>query len=480
MMKNTIATFSSINYVNGLNNASDWINASIPMAQPTRLSDEGLGTLPTKNSSTNWSTTSSSNSVSFSSIKNLSNNTGDSRSPMLEASAGTVYAVWDDTSNGNQEIYFKRSTDSGNHFDKTINLSSDDGASSQPEIAKFGNYVYIVWADRTTGSSDIYFKRSTDSGNHFDKTINLSSDQRVSAQPKIFAAMHNVFVVWRSCDDNEEAESCQILFRASMTGGSSFANVMTISNNTKISNHPQVSAVSTNVYVVWEDDSEGKDDIFFRASTDGGNHFDSIKNLSNNIGESYLAATNSIAAVSTNVYVVWEDDSEGKDDIFFRASTDGGNHFDSIKNLSNNNGSSQNPILAGIANDVYVIWSDNTPSNLDVFFKRSTDGGNHFDSIKNLSNNTGESFEQKISISGEAVYILWKDLIPGTNKDDIFFRASTDGGNHFDSIKNLSNNIGVSESAQVVASHYSVFVIWEDNSPRPGNFFEIFFRRGTG
>jgi hypothetical protein len=45
------------------------------------------------------------------------------------------------------------------------------------------------------------------------------------------------------------------------------------------------------------------------------------------------------------VYLVWRDDTSGNDDIFFRASNDGGQIFGNTINLSNNAGVSGNPVM---------------------------------------------------------------------------------------------------------------------------------------
>ena len=48
------------------------------------------------------------------------------------------------------------------------------------------------------------------------------------------------------------------------------------------------------------------------------------------------------------------------------------------------------PQITASGNNVYVVWSDSTTGNADIFFKRSTDGGATFSSPSiNLSNNAG-------------------------------------------------------------------------------------------
>ena len=74
---------------------------------------------------------------------------------------------------------------------------------------------------------------------------------------------------------------------------------------------------------------------------------------------------------ASNAYVVWDDDTPGNDEIFFRASQGLG-----TINVSNNTGSSLNPQIATSGSNVYVTWSDNTPAgNLDILFAVSNNSG---------------------------------------------------------------------------------------------------------
>jgi hypothetical protein len=47
--------------------------------------------------------------------------------------------------------------------------------------------------------------------------------------------------------------------------------------------------------------------------------------------------------------------------------------------------------VATSGNNVYVVWSDDTPGNNEILYKRSTDGGANLGSAVNLSNNAGSS-----------------------------------------------------------------------------------------
>src|SRR5919198_75638 len=153
-----------------------------------------------------------------------------------------------------------------------------------------------------------------------------------------------------------------------------FGHSIDISNNTKLSSEPHIVLSSkSNVYVVWSDNTTGNGDIYFRASTDNGTTFHVTKTLSNNTG---LSSDAKIATSANNVYVVWSDNTTGNGDIYFRASTDNGTIFDVTKTLSNNTGLSSDAKIATSANNVYVVWSDNTSGNGDIYYRASTDNGN--------------------------------------------------------------------------------------------------------
>ena len=160
-----------------------------------------------------------------------------------------------------------------------------------------------------------------------------------------------------------------------------------------------------------------------------------------------------IAASGNNVHVVWPDDTALNFDILYRRSTDGGTTFPNvIKNLSSNTGLSSSPEIALSSNNVYVVWQDDTPGNIDIFYRRSTDGGDSFtELIKNLSSNTRSSFSPAIALSSSNVYVVWQDITLGNF--DILYRTSLDNGVTFPSLlTNLSVNDGDSDSPAIAAS----------------------------
>ena len=208
----------------------------------------------------------------------------------------------------------------------------------------------------------------------------------------------------------------------------------------------------SNAYVVWEDDTPGNFDIFFRASQGLG-----TINISNNTGGSFNPR---IATSGNNVYITWRDDTSGNYDIFFAVSTNNGVSFGTPINLSNNTGSSVFPKIATSGNNVYVAWQDETPGNNDIFFRASNNNGTSFGPTINISNNTNFfSLEPQIATSGNHVYVAWEDATPGDF--DIFFAASNNNGTSFGPTINISNDTGSSFDPHIATSGNNVYVAWE-------------------
>ena len=184
------------------------------------------------------------------------------------------------------------------------------------------------------------------------------------------------------------------------------------------------------VHVVWDDDTSGNFDIFYKR--DGADFDPTTINLSNNIG---LGVGAQIATQGNTLYVVWQDNELGDNEIFFKRSTDGGATFGPTINLSDNVGESMLPSVAVSGNNVHVVWMDDSDSGInDIFYRRSTDGGANFvEPAKNISDNVGDSDSPAIAVSASTVHVVWQDNTPGNN--DILYRRSTNNGSCFSSNK---------------------------------------------
>jgi hypothetical protein len=255
-----------------------------------------------------------------------------------------------------------------------------------------------------------------------------------------------------------------------------FSAPKNLSNNSDFSFTPQVAVDSAgNIYVVWEDDTDTNSNILFSRSTDGGATFSTPESLSQTSGLSF----NPRIAVDTQggINVVWEDDSPGNLDVFFSRSTDGGTTFSSPINLSTDAADSASPqVAADAAGNIFVVWENDTPSSLGILFSRSTNGGLSFTAPAFLSTNMGGSVSPQMLVDlGGNIDVVWEDDSVGTA--DISYSRSANSGLSFSVPKSLSRNVGNSFNAHIavdLGGHINV--VWENDSP--GNF-DIFYSRSA-
>jgi len=121
----------------------------------------------------------------------------DSVAPRVGVSGDNVYVVWQDVSLGNDEVFFASSSDNGATFGEPVNISSNDGSSASPQIAVSGDNVYVVWQDDSSGNLDIFLAASSDNGATFGEPVNISSNDGESSNPQIITSSSgNVYTIW--------------------------------------------------------------------------------------------------------------------------------------------------------------------------------------------------------------------------------------------------------------------------------------------
>lgn len=186
------------------------------------------------------------NAISFDPSINLSNTTGKSKGPALAASDNNVYVVWSDDSLGNFDILFRRSTDGGASFGGTVNLSNTTGSSRVATVATSminpsQQDVYVVWSDDALGKGGIVYRKSTDGGASFGRTMSLASVSEKSPY-SVAVSGNNVYIVWN--DFIPVTGNREILYRKSTDGGALFGRTVNLSNTTGNSSGPVVAASS--------------------------------------------------------------------------------------------------------------------------------------------------------------------------------------------------------------------------------------------
>ena len=153
--------------------------------------------------------------VTFDHITSL---TSIARDYQIAVSGKNVYVTWTNVlpvnaTIENAEAFFIRSTNKGITFENPINLSNNEGPSSNQQLAVSGNKVYVAWVDHTLDYDEILFRGSDDNGASFGKVINLSNGTGISVDQHIVVADEIMYIVWKEFGDESHDDGIYIVRR---------------------------------------------------------------------------------------------------------------------------------------------------------------------------------------------------------------------------------------------------------------------------
>ncbi len=363
----------------------------------------------------------------------------------IGSDGNTLHTVWTDGREGNLEIFYKKSANSGVNWNADVRLTNASGSSYYPAIEVNGNTILLTWTDNRDGNYEIYFKRSTDGGNTWSADTRLTNNSSISDYPSIDASGSTVVIAWQ---DNRDG-NYEIYFKRSTDGGNNWEADQRLSSNPSFSEYPSVTISGAKVNVAWEDNRDGNREIYNRYSGDGGASWSAENRLTNNSSPS---TSPSITSGADYVDLTWSDQRDGNWEIYYKYSSDGGANFIPDQRLTNASGNSWYPSVATWGDFIHICWQDARDGNNEVYYKISTDGGGTWLSDQRLTNDAGASNTPSINISGSALHIVWQDNRDGNT--EIYYKRNPSG-----------NPIGITPISTNIPAGFSL----EQNYPNPFN-----------
>jgi hypothetical protein len=332
--------------------------------------------------------------------KRLTNDSQNSWEPTIAVSGSVVHVVWvDDRVWGVTNIFYKKSTDGGTTWGEDTRLTPDTVCQWAPCLAISGSFLHLVWYDDRNDPSggcggwypDIYYQRSTDGG------LTWGSDTRLtekapgawfwSGYPCIAVSGSVVHVVW----EDDRGGNGNIFYKRSMDGGLTWGSDIQLTNDPADSWDPCIALSDSILHIVWLDNRNGSnnDEIYYKRSTDGGLSWGTDIRLSNASGASEYP---SVAVSGSMVHVVWEDNHDmGNNEIYYKQSVDAGLSWGgSNTRLTNASGNSNLAHIALSDSVVNVVWQDNRDGNDDIYYKRNPTGNVPVGIGNDLASNTGQ------------------------------------------------------------------------------------------
>jgi hypothetical protein len=336
----------------------------------------------------------------------LTGTAASSTEPDIAAHGKEVYVVWREGDRGKTEVFIRKSDDNGATFGPPIDVSNSSAESSfNPAVAVSTNgEIAVAWSETNSsassssdnnsteidnGSSNVFYRASSDSGASFDTPINLSNNPPSSlvssVQPDIAMSPEgDPAVVWSSGDEDDrkvfyakgavdkkgidpDSFGPPISLNNNISGSSSFAPRIAVSEGGQVN-------------VVWKDNGKsGRSDVFSVQSKDGETGFSNPMNISNDTAGS----GDPDVSISGNgkVYAAWSGTSPGDNEVFLANRAANSSAFEDISVLTNDSESmSFNPQLAlSESGEVNIVWNSekvNASSSVNVDRQNATSNDN--------------------------------------------------------------------------------------------------------
>lgn len=244
------------------------------------------------------------------------------------------------------------------------------------------------------------------------------------------------------------------------------AETSTTNNNVRT-----IASNGDTVHVVFNDKRDGNYEIYYKRSTNGGNDWLDDFRLTNSIGHS---VSSSIAVEGLYVHVAWCDWRDGNPEIYYKRSTDAGNTWESDVRLTVNSAESYSPCIAVYNSIIHVMWDDKRDGNTQIYYKRSSNNGVTWESDVRITNVTFDSFSASVFAIGQFVHVAWVDNRDGNA--EIYYKRSSNTGIIWDTDKRLTNFSAISYNPSISVSNELVGIVWYDSR---NTTEEIYYKAST-
>lgn len=292
--------------------------------------------------------------------------------------SGNTYLVFQDTRDGNAEVYFAGRDPNGAALVADTRLTNNPALSWFPTITRLanGNFV-VVWMDDRDGNSEIYGTVVSPTGATVVDDMRLTVDVADSTLPGVAVGPNgNAFVAWAEGRDGN-AEIYSRIWDVSTGAFVAVTPESRLTNDPAISWQPSVAVdAANNAYVVWTDDRNGPDsDIFFtKVGPTGATVIDDTPITADASDSSYP----SVAVGPTNEFhVAWTDaDQFGNPETMYAVLNSTGGTLVAPTRVSNDPSTSWFPAITSDASGYSQIsWIDGRSGNLEAFYAKRRASG---------------------------------------------------------------------------------------------------------
>ena len=389
----------------------------------------------------------------------------------MQTCGDTVHAVWFDGRHGwpNAEIYYRRSLDNGITWGPETRLTDDVNWSGYPSLAVVGETLHIAYFESFDEDSDIHYMHSFDGGDTWSPDTQLTTSVVMQDFPSIAAQDSMVHIVFH----DEKDGNWEVYYLRSTDHGNTWDPEVRLTNDPNWSNNSNVQVRDQLVHVVWSDDrvSITDFDIYYKRSTDHG----STWGPDTRITFSLDSGAPSLAMCGSNLYIAFQSERDGNTEMFFKQSTNSGIDWLPDVQLTNDPALRQIPAIAAADSNVHIVWQDYRSTVLpEIYYKRSTDLGQTWETDVRLTDDSLRSIWAEIAVGDSVVHVIWSDDRPGLYQ--IFYKRNPTGNPHGSMEFSDHNTVQKEAILHAAPNPFSTFTSIKNHEK---NLFKLYDVNGT-
>jgi hypothetical protein len=180
---------------------------------------------------------------------------GGCKYPTVATSGSSIYIAWLVTEVRSANLYFRWSMDEGKTWNVPRKISNENSDCLPPSIAVNSGIIHLVWIDCGEAiDGEIYYTRSLDGGETWEKNVVLAKNANGAHYPLITCGGSNVYLIWQDVET-------KVFIKASRDQGRTWENETLLGEVGKHSCYcfpPALSVNGNKLMVVWNDIREDK------------------------------------------------------------------------------------------------------------------------------------------------------------------------------------------------------------------------------
>ena len=346
----------------------------------------------------------------------LTNETALSSLPRIAAdSLDNLYVVWEDNRDGNSEIYYKNHTSLGWGADTRLTNAAGDSAVPHM-VLDSGDNLHVVWHDDRDGNYEIYYKNYTSSSG-WSSDVRLTNAAGSSLLPHVVAdSSNNLHVAWiDGRDSNAE------IYYKNYTSSNGWSSDVRLTNDAASSESVHIAVDSSNnLHVVWYDQRDGNAEIYYKNRTSATGWSDDVR-LTDDSADSYNPDI--VRDSSNSLHVVWEDERDGNKEVYYKNYTSSGGWSNDTRLTVDTSNSNDPRIVRDSGNNLHIVWYDDRDGNDEIYYKNHTSGAGWNSDVK-VTNDADTSAYPDIAVdSDDDVHVVWHDDRDGNY--EVYYRNYT-------------------------------------------------------